>query len=82
MGKAGLLPAVPHGAFYMLVDVSTTELDTSTFARELVLRDRVAVAPGETFGAGGAGLVRISLAADDRQLAEGLARLVAAVRRG
>jgi nitroreductase len=82
VGKAGLLPAVPHGAFYMLVDVSTTDLDTATFARELVLRDRVAVAPGETFGAGGAGLVRISLAADDRQLAEGLARLVAAVRRG
>jgi aspartate/methionine/tyrosine aminotransferase len=81
VGRAGLLPAVPHGAFYMLVDVSAAGSDTSTFARELVLRDRVAVAPGETFGPGGAGLVRISLAADDGQLAEGLSRLVAAVQR-
>jgi aspartate aminotransferase/aminotransferase len=82
VGKAGLLPAVPHGAFYMLVDVSAANTDTYTFARELVLRDRVAVAPGETFGAGGVGLVRISLAADDRQVEEGLTRLVAALQRG
>ena len=81
VGRAGLLPAVPHGAFYMLVDVSAAGSDTYAFARDLVLRDHVAVAPGETFGRGGAGLVRVSLAADERQLTEGLSRLVAAVQR-
>jgi aspartate aminotransferase/aminotransferase len=81
IGRAGLLPAVPRGAFYMLVDVSAVGTDTYTFARDLVLRDHVAVAPGETFGAGGAGLVRVSFAADDRHLEEGLSRLVAAVQR-
>jgi aspartate/methionine/tyrosine aminotransferase len=82
VGAAGLLPAVPHGAFYMLVDVSAAGVDTYAFARQLVVRDRVAVSPGEAFGPGGAGLVRISLASDDHLLEEGLRRLVAAVRRG
>ena len=82
VGDAGLLPAVPRGAFYVLVDISPVTDDTFAFAEELVVRDRVAVAPGETFGPGGQGLVRISLASDDRLLEEGLTRLVAAIRRG
>ena len=39
---------------------------------------RVAVAPGEGFGARGAGYARLSLAVDDDDLAEGVARLAAA----
>ena len=39
---------------------------------------RVAVAPGEGFGARGAGYARLSLALDDDDLAEGVARLAAA----
>ena len=41
---------------------------------------RVAVAPGEGFGARGAGYARLSLAVDDDDLAEGVARLAAAQR--
>jgi aspartate/methionine/tyrosine aminotransferase len=40
----------------------------------------VAVAPGEGFGARGAGYVRLSLALGDADLEEGTARLAAALR--
>jgi aspartate/methionine/tyrosine aminotransferase len=39
----------------------------------------VAVVPGTAFGAGGAGLVRVSLAAAREAIEEGLARLAAAL---
>jgi hypothetical protein len=44
------------------------------------LEERVAVAPGEGFGAGGEGWARLSLAVADDQLELGLARLGRALR--
>ena len=44
----GLLAAVPHGAFYAMLDVSSATQDTDEFARHLLLHERVAVAPGQT----------------------------------
>ena len=41
-----------------------------------------AVAPGDTFGPGGAGLVRISLAAAPDTIVEGIRRIGVAVRAG
>ena len=76
---AGLLVNVPQGAFYVLVDVRRAGLDTYAFARRLVAERGVAVAPGETFGPTGAGLVRVSLATDRAILSEGLGRVCAAV---
>ena len=75
----GLLVNTPHGAFYVLADVSRTGMDTYSFARRLVAECGVAVAPGETFGLAGAGLIRVSLAADQLTLVEGLGRLGDAV---
>lgn len=76
---AGLLVNVPQGAFYVLVDVRRAGLDTYAFVRRLVAECGVAVAPGETFGPTGAGLVRVSLATDRAILSEGLGRVCAAV---
>ena len=45
------------------------------FARKLLQAKRVLVSPGEFFGPSGAGHVRISYAADDGRLREGLTRL-------
>ncbi len=45
------------------------------------LEEHVAVAPGETFGSATAGWVRLSLAGDPAELAEGVARLIAFVQR-
>ena len=83
LGPDGLLATVPRGAFYALVDLRGLGLSGNALARALLDEERVAVAPGETFGTGTAGMVRISLAADDTDLAEGCRRIRAfAARRG
>ena len=72
----------PEGAFYCLVDISSSGMDSETFAVELLKAERVAVAPGNTFGENAANMVRICFAVDDNDLREGLERLSAFVRRG
>jgi aminotransferase len=59
-----------EGTFYLWL-----ELPPTVFAASLLVEQRVAVAPGEGFGARGAGFARISLASGDAALAEGLSRL-------
>lgn len=80
LGAAGVGTWVPDGAFFALIDVSPATSDTYAFARRLVRAHGVSVAPGETFGPSGRGLVRISLATDAESLDRGLSRLVAAIR--
>lgn len=75
--QAGLCRYRPEGAFYLLVDLPGRVGDTYAYARRLLRQADVAVAPGQTFGAGGRGRVRISLAAAPDQLREGLSRLIA-----
>ncbi len=72
---AGLLVARPRGTFYVLASAGAAGLDTYDFARRLLLEERVAVAPGETFGPAGAGLVRLSLASSPEAIAAGVAAL-------
>ena len=76
LGKAGLCRYRPEGAFYLLVDLPEPDTDTFAYARRLLQQADVAVAPGETFGAGGSGRLRISLAAALPELREGLERLI------
>jgi aspartate/methionine/tyrosine aminotransferase len=76
--EAGILAREPSGAFYALVDVSALHEDTYAAARELLLHHRVGVAPGETFGPAGRGLVRVSLASSTEDLVDGVDRIVRA----
>jgi aspartate/methionine/tyrosine aminotransferase len=69
----------PRGAFYLMVDVSAAGKPAPEFAKELLLERRVAVVPGDAFGAGGAGMVRVSLAAAEEAIATGVGRLAEAV---
>lgn len=85
LDRAGLLAARPRGAFYVLARVGGVETDTYAFARRLLEQERIAVAPGETFGPGGAGLVRLSLASPPDAIAAGveaLERVAAAATSG
>ena len=70
-----------QGTFYMLVDVSASGLTPREFTLRLLDEEHVAVAPGEVFGPGGDGLVRISLAVEEDVIAEGLARIAGAIER-
>lgn len=63
----------PSGTFY-----AWWRLPDGLTAERLLDEHRVAVAPGEGFGARGAGYARLSLATSDEDLDEGVARLAAA----
>lgn len=71
----GIPCARPDGAFYLMVDVSAATADGHAFALRLIAERHVAVSPGEAFGPGGAGMVRVSLASERSILLEGLSRL-------
>ena len=77
--EAGLRPTNPAGAFYLFVDVRSTGLSSRDFALRLLEEEKVAVVPGEAFGAGGEGFVRCSYATGLDQIevaADRIARFV------
>ena len=45
------VPVVPEGAFYVYADCSAVTADSFAFARELLVREGVALTPGKDFGA-------------------------------
>lgn len=77
---AGLLPAVPSGAFYALADLRATGLTSHEAALRLIREQRVATVPGTAFGKAAEGFVRLSLASDDEDLRVASERIVAWTR--
>lgn len=75
LGPLGVIPAEPGGAFYLLLDVSMTGLDSQKFVSGLLEQRSVAVAPGATFGRNAEGYVRISTALAPERLEEGCRRI-------
>src|SRR5437667_6910685 len=74
----------PHGAFYILVDVTDpngAERQGRRFALDLLRERNVAVAPGSTFGSVAEHYVRISLAASDEEIVRGIREICAFVDR-
>lgn len=71
----------PQGAFYLLVDISGCGQDSDLFARDFLAQEKVAVAPGRTFGPRGDRYVRISLAATEEEIEVGLERLCSYISR-
>ncbi|HEY1378245.1 MAG TPA: pyridoxal phosphate-dependent aminotransferase [Gemmataceae bacterium] len=72
---AGLEPTLPGGGLFVWLPVAALGLTGRAFADRLFADKRVLVTPGELYGPGGEGHVRLSLAADDGRLREGLGRL-------
>lgn len=75
LGGAKLLPFVPQGAFYALVDLREVGLDSYAMAHELLREERVATAPGDTFGPSCAGMLRIAFTTELENVAEGCRRI-------
>ena len=71
----GLDAALPGGGFTMWVSVALLGLDGRTFAEKLLREHRVLVGPGSAYGPSGKDYVRISFAAEEGRLREGLNRL-------
>lgn len=71
----GLSTGRPQGGYYLFADVRATGLTGREFAALALREAGVRVVPGDCFGAGGAGFVRLSLAQPAPVLAEALARV-------
>ena len=65
----------PDGAFYVLVDVSSTGMSGETFAESLLEERRIATVPAVGFGAGFDNYIRLSFAASDEDLVQGMASM-------
>jgi aspartate aminotransferase len=68
----------PHGAFYILVDVSSKKGETRRgrqFALDLLRERNVAVTPGSAFGSVASAYVRVSLAASEEEIERGVREL-------
>ena len=78
LADAGIrVPVLPDGAFYVYMDVSDTGLDAMQFCQRALAEAHVALTPGYDFGhCSGAQHVRLSYAASQADLAEGLRRMV------
>ncbi len=74
IGKIKKLSCViPQGAFYIFCDISKTKLSSLNFANRLLDEARVAIIPGEGFGANS--YIRISFATSIEQLKKGMDRI-------
>ena len=73
-GIPSLTASEPEGAFYVMVDVTATGMDATTFAARAMDEAKVQVIPLESLP-GGEGFVRLSYAAEDEVIKEGLKRL-------
>jgi aminotransferase len=81
LNRIGLPTFEPKGAFYAFPKVSVTGLDDETFATRLLQEEKVAIVPGNSFGAGGEGFCRISYATAYEKIEEALRRIERFVNR-
>lgn len=72
--SVGLIPS--SGAMYLMLDIRHTGLSGDAFAQALLDKERIAVMPGESFGAAAAGHVRVAMTIADDAFEEALVRLV------
>lgn len=73
--KHRLYSYTPQGTFYVLVDISSSGLDSLDFSLKLLEKERVGVAPGITFGQKANNFVRLCFAAPQKDLQEGLEKI-------
>jgi len=73
--EEGLLVQEPRGAFYVFPRLLSDPMkdDTQRFCGELLDQEGVAIVPGSAFGA--EGFIRVSFAASDEHIREGIRRL-------
>jgi aminotransferase len=74
LNELGMPTFEPRGAFYAFPNISATGMDDETFAESLLKEEKVAVVPGNAFGADG-NFVRCSYATAYEQIEEALERM-------
>lgn len=73
--KLGMDCFEPKGAFYVFPSIKKTGLSSEEFCERLLLSKKVAVVPGNAFGVGGEGYVRVSYCYSIGHIKEALSRI-------
>lgn len=73
--ELGLECFEPRGAFYVFPSIKSTGLTSEEFCEKLLFEQKVAVVPGDAFGACGEGYIRVSYAYSLKHLMEALERI-------
>lgn len=77
----GLSCQCPKGAFYIFINCKELGMSSAEIAAYLLDEAKIALVPGDVFGAGGEGYVRMSFANSYENIVEGCERLRAAVEK-
>ena len=78
--KMGLDCFEPYGAFYVFPSIRKFGLSSEEFAEKLLKEEKVAVVPGNAFGASGEGFIRISYAYSLDNLKKAMERMERSVK--
>jgi len=79
--KAKVPVVIPKGAFYIMLDIASCRMESLDVALKLLAEEKVAVAPGGTFGKSAEKMVRISYGTPYEPLCEGVERLCGFINR-
>jgi arginine:pyruvate transaminase len=66
---------MPEGGMFVMIDVRNTGLSGEAFAWRLLEEEKVVTMPGESFGAGGAGHLRVALTVGEQDITEACKRI-------
>ena len=75
----GLHCECPKGAFYIFINCKSLGMKSADLASYLLDHAKIALVPGDVFGPGGEGYLRMSFANSYENIVEGCRRLKAAV---
>jgi aminotransferase len=75
LNRLGLSTFEPRGAFYAFPNIQASSMNDEDFAERLLREEQVAVVPGNAFGPGGDGFVRMCYATEYSKIEEALRRM-------
>ena len=74
-GSQAVSARLPEGGMFVMLDIRNTGLTGEQFAWRLLDEHNVGTMPGESFGSGGAGHVRVALTVESELLKEASTRI-------
>lgn len=74
-GSEYISARMPEGGMFVMLDIRRTKLSGEEFAWRLLEAENITVMPGESFGKGGAGHIRIALTVDAEVLGQACSRI-------
>lgn len=75
LNSMGLSTSNPMGAFYVFINIQSTQLSSTEFCDLLLDKRKVVLIPGHAFGKSGEGFVRLSYSYSIQHIKEGLDRI-------